>query len=244
MAASGHTWLTTLQQLANARNEQEQKQAVTVVARNQASLTVAKAIEAGTQISTLKRQDEQSVIDAVGALITLACHSLNVGKNMTDLQVYTASCTLVERFWYLKLEEFALIFRNGCTGFYGKLFDRVDVEIISSWIEKYWGSDERLGYLAKMDGAKIKKDEGLELLTIQNPELFKNAADKILREKRQMNKADSEKVPTYEVWLNGFKKQLPNMPESDLKRWLKEARKIGNAELENIIIIHLKKINP
>ena len=72
------------------------------------------------QISALiKTHGETVVADAVRALIVGVCENISVGKNMTENQIRFAGEIIVEKFWYLKLEDFSLCFRRGLVGDYG-----------------------------------------------------------------------------------------------------------------------------
>lgn len=48
---------------------------------------------------------------------------------------------IVEDFYYFNIEDFKLCFNNAKRGRYGKVYDRIDGNIIYEWLQKY--SEER-----------------------------------------------------------------------------------------------------
>lgn len=77
------------------------------------------------------------------ALIALAicevCDFFNVGKNMNDIQIAMTADLILESFGHLKLEELKYCFRRAMRQ--GKVFDRIDGNVLISWVREY--DDER-----------------------------------------------------------------------------------------------------
>lgn len=73
------------------------------------------------------------------ALISLAicevCDFFNVGKNMNDFQVAMTAELIIERFWYLRVEEVKYCFHRAMRT--QKVYDRLDGNIILGWLEEY-----------------------------------------------------------------------------------------------------------
>jgi hypothetical protein len=108
------------------------------------------------QISALiKTHGETVVANAVRALIVGVCENISVGKNMTENQIQFAGEMIVEKFWYLKLEDFALCFRRGLVGDYGKIYDRMDVQVLCEWLNEYESKRNE-------ECAKLQRDQGRE----------------------------------------------------------------------------------
>jgi hypothetical protein len=110
----------------------------------QSKVTLSTAIN-GMQLSALKCENEGQVLKAVKNLILALCESLNV-TSMNDYQVLEASMLLTEKYYFLKIEELIYIFKNAKLGRYGKSFNRIDIQVIGEWIDKYLTSDERAEY--------------------------------------------------------------------------------------------------
>lgn len=68
--------------------------------------------------------------------------SLNVGRGMTDFQVRDAAEVILIEFPYLTIADIAYVFRKAKTGYYGELYDRLDITVISRWFRRHWS--ERL----------------------------------------------------------------------------------------------------
>lgn len=85
-----------------------------------------------------KIKNEASETDA-RALLYIAlcevCDFFNVGKNMTDTQIAVTVDLILESFWHLHLEEIKYCFRRAMMR--EKLFDRLDGNIIISWLMQY-----------------------------------------------------------------------------------------------------------
>jgi len=72
-------------------------------------------------------------------MITDVVEQLNVGKTMNDKQVGRAAELIADEFYYLKPDDFKLCFDNAVKGRYGATYDRIDIQIICSWLNKYTG---------------------------------------------------------------------------------------------------------
>ena len=108
------------------------------------------------QISTISRTHGVEVLNkSIMALIVMVRENISVGKTMNENQIRFAGSAIAEKFWYLKLEDVALCFRRGILGEYGKLYDRLDVQILCDWIQQY--EQER-----NNECAKLQRDNGQE----------------------------------------------------------------------------------
>jgi hypothetical protein len=127
----------------------------------QSKVTMDQAIN-GNQLAVLKKENENQLMKAVKNLIVSLCESLNLTNSMNDYQVLEASMLLTEKYYYLKIEELILIFKNVKLGRYGKSFNRLDIQIICEWIEAYMISNERIEYFEKENTKhKIKNEAPL-----------------------------------------------------------------------------------
>lgn len=85
-----------------------------------------------------KIKNNASLTDARALLyiaICEVCDFFNVGKNMNDSQIAATADLILERFWYLKLEEVKACFHKAMIN--GRLFDRLDGNIILGWLRDY-----------------------------------------------------------------------------------------------------------
>lgn len=61
----------------------------------------------------------------------------NVGKSMSNVQVAQTIELIQQEYWMLKPEDFKLCFNNAKKGLYGQVYDRIDGQVILSWIQKH-----------------------------------------------------------------------------------------------------------
>lgn len=89
----------------------------------------------------------------------------SVGKTMGQNQLVSTIRLIVEDFYYLKIEDFKLCFNNAKKGKYGKIYDRIDGNIIYDWINQY--SLERMNFCISEDEKNIQPDTERRLSDIQ-----------------------------------------------------------------------------
>lgn len=89
------------------------------------------------QISTLRKESRPETVGKVTFLISKLCSSLNIGRNMTAPQIAMCAEAIVEEMWRFKLDDIDLCFRNGMTGKYGQIYDRMDQMVIFGWLKEY-----------------------------------------------------------------------------------------------------------
>lgn len=73
------------------------------------------------------------VMRIVGEMIMF----INVGKSMSEYQIAETSKMILSEFYFLKLEDFQVFFQRFKTGHYGKLFDRLDGQVIMLHLREY-----------------------------------------------------------------------------------------------------------
>lgn len=94
----------------------------------------------------------------------------NVGKGMNDIQVGQTVQLIQDEYWMLKPDDFKLCFNNAKKGMYGQVYDRLDGQIIMSWLNKHL--EGRMSYseneqIRKHDQLK-KQDEQVRNQQLQN----------------------------------------------------------------------------
>lgn len=103
----------------------------------------------------------------------------SVGKSMGQSQLVSTIQLVVEDFYYLNIEDFKLCFNNAKRGVYGKIYDRIDGNVIYGWITQY--AQERAFFCESIDdrhktsdtseriSTKIKnEDRAIRISEIQN----------------------------------------------------------------------------
>lgn len=100
-------------------------------------------------LATVKKYNGEDYMRAsMEVLVKNTCDLLNLGKALTDRQLDSLIGVIFSEYYYLTIADFKVCFRNGILGYYGKLFDRIDVMILMDWIETY--NQDRSGYTVGM----------------------------------------------------------------------------------------------
>lgn len=60
-----------------------------------------------------------------------------INSYMNAFQISTTVDFIIEKFYYLKLEDLKLCFKKAMMGEYGKMYNHIDGQIILNWITKY-----------------------------------------------------------------------------------------------------------
>ena len=61
----------------------------------------------------------------------------NAGNDMNDTQVALTVDLILEEYPYMQADDITLCFRNAMKGKYGKLYNRIDGQIIMGWLREY-----------------------------------------------------------------------------------------------------------
>lgn len=89
-----------------------------------------------------KEYGEQSLQAILVIILTDLIRFFNVGKTTGQEQLVQTIRLIIEDFYYFNIDDFKLCFNNAKRGFYGKVYDRIDGNIIYEWLQKY--SEERV----------------------------------------------------------------------------------------------------
>lgn len=61
----------------------------------------------------------------------------SVGKMMNDTQAAQTVDLIIEEFYFFKPDDFKLCFNRAKRGVYGKVYDRIDGQVIFEWLNTY-----------------------------------------------------------------------------------------------------------
>jgi hypothetical protein len=70
-------------------------------------------------------------------IVTDALSCFNVGKTMNDTQIALMVELILEEYYFLKPDDFKLMFKQAVMCVYGQVYDRIDVQVICSWLQQY-----------------------------------------------------------------------------------------------------------
>lgn len=181
--------------------------------RYQSALRLQEAVN-GTALATLRRADEAALLKAVKTLIIALSESLNLTQNLNEGQVVEITFLIAERYYYLKLEELVLVFKKAKMGEYGKTYNRLDVQIIFEWIEKYFCSEER-ALLLEREAQNYKTQEKKELGTLT--EVGRRIFEKIKDEMPPPTPLRTVRLPSNEIFFNEkLRNEAKHIPDDEL----------------------------
>lgn len=160
----------------------------------------------------MKRDRGSDVVkSALGILLCTVNDFFNLPNPMKASQIEQTTELIMERYYYLKLEEFQLCFKNAMAGDYGPLFNRLDGSVIFEWLKKFDAERDR--------AVEIKRNE--ETARSNMYEIFQSPAmQKVLTD--VVNKMEANKqapAPEPKRVLSPFEKQVQEewnrLPEND-----------------------------
>ena len=89
-------------------------------------------------LSTLRRERGEATARAVLVLIVNdMLDFFNAAADMNDRQVATTVDLILEEYPYMQADDITLCFRRAMKGKYGKLYNRIDGQIIMGWLREY-----------------------------------------------------------------------------------------------------------
>jgi hypothetical protein len=116
----------------------------------QKNLTLEGAILSNNFLAKFTGELETKALTSIQELLSNLQDSLNVDKKLSLTQEYETATLLIEKYGnILTLEEVALVFKKAKMSEYGKIFNRIDVQIIFEWIEKYLESEDKQGFFER-----------------------------------------------------------------------------------------------
>lgn len=93
-------------------------------------------------LAICRRQLGEMTAKAIVAMIlTDTALMFNTGQNMNQDQIVNLTEIILEDYYYMKLDDLKLCFKNAMKGKYGQTY-RMDASVILGWLEKY--TEERL----------------------------------------------------------------------------------------------------
>lgn len=89
-------------------------------------------------LATLGRERGEAIARAVLVIILNdMLDFFNAGDDMNDTQVALTVDFILEEYPYMQADDITLCFRNAMKGKYGKLYNRIDGQIIMGWLREY-----------------------------------------------------------------------------------------------------------
>ena len=85
----------------------------------------------------IEEHGTKNIIKSIFLLIKDFCNSFNVVRNMSEDQIIDCSMVIIQKYEKdnYRLEDFVQFFQAAKTGSYGKIYDRIDTQIIFEMLE-------------------------------------------------------------------------------------------------------------
>jgi len=145
-------------------------------------LTMNQAIS-GERIWSLKQKSKAQIIFTVAAITSHCLAQFNVTNGMSATQVAQFAEDFCDKFTTFSLEDLVLMFKKARMAEYGETFNRIDSQIIFTWLSKY---DQQ-------------RCDAIEAVHKQYEKTGEHYEDK---QPKELKKALSRPAPTYEAELD------------------------------------------
>jgi hypothetical protein len=192
-------------------------------ARYTSILDVSNAANGTKLLRLMKIIGQENVLDLLIILISDAVSFFNLpeGKNMNSDQVVFAANAIIEDYPLFSLEDFALCFKNGKIGKYGKNYSAFDGQILFSWLKAY--DLERDEVFVRQNKIETPKEPILPNLIVENlyekfglpiEESKKSKEEEFKKQKIDWLKQQQEKYKVVEETEKPTEPE-PDAPQSD-----------------------------
>lgn len=104
-----------------------------------------------TVASLAKSEGNVVMLKVLMLLVKDFCNSLNVVRNMNDDQMIEAASMLLDECGNFRLEDYVMMFAMAKRGDLVKIYDRLDIEIITKILNEYWGRRNIAGESAQAE---------------------------------------------------------------------------------------------
>lgn len=163
-----------------------------------------------TSIHTLKKTlniGDRELITILSSMILRASDHFNITNNVSENQAIDTASLLLEKYGYETLEDFSLIFKKAKKAEFGKVYNRIDTQIIFEWCEKHFEDKailrEQIHRNIKHEG--IKNDQDSVKMIESNFELGKPIID-ALKEAVFYDPEEEKKEIDFDAWRKEYLK--------------------------------------
>lgn len=184
----------------------------------QVSLKLSEAVN-GISISKIRKDAPEDAAIAIQRLVANLARSFNLSNTINNAQLLEMSLLIMEKYYYLKIEELAYVFKNAKLGQYGKVYNRLDIQIICEWIETYLVSEERISLFEKESQKYKQAEKEKSVMSDKSRERFKKIYESIISEFPEHQKEDENGkyiLIRHADYFNHLKELIPEMTEDQL----------------------------
>jgi hypothetical protein len=120
----------------------------------------------------------KTMLKVIFLLVKDFCSSLNLIRNMNEDQMIEAASMLIDECDNFRLEDYTIMFSMGKRGELARIFDHVDIQVITQMLDEYWRRRHKAGLLAQEDELLINLGPSLRMIDSvnqQDAQLMKSA---------------------------------------------------------------------
>ena len=107
------------------------------VVRFEREFSIARSVQSGVQLKKLAGYDWEFTMKTLIRLISNTCSFFNVQANMDDNQITMTASAIIEDYGTENLDDVVIALKMARGGAFGKLYGRIDGEVIMGWIALY-----------------------------------------------------------------------------------------------------------
>ena len=88
--------------------------------------------------SLVTQVGKKRMLKVIYLMVRDFCSSINVVRNMNEDQMIEAAAMLIDECGNFRLEDYAMMFSMGKRGELVKIYDRIDLSVITQMLDEYW----------------------------------------------------------------------------------------------------------
>lgn len=93
----------------------------------------------------VQKEGKKKMLAVLVLMVKDFCSSINVVRNMTEDQMIEAAAMLLEECGNFRLEDYLLMFAMAKRGHLAKTYDRIDIQLITAFLDEYWQHRKEAG---------------------------------------------------------------------------------------------------
>lgn len=165
---------------------------------------------------------------------------LNIKDTLNPNQILSTIDLILEEYGYMKPEDFKLCFNQAKKGFYGTVYNRIDGQVILTWLKEY--AIGRVEFFEQHNSKKVQKlNDARGLKTENMHSLYDKYIERSAKEESDLKvKKELEaelRKQAIEKWKSDYNAELPEPTEQQHMEY------ISKYPLNEEYINHFIKIN-
>lgn len=128
------------------------------------------------QLSSLRREQGDVAVEAIIAkLLNELCKYVSNNLETADIAMYAKM--IHKKYWYFKIDDLVLCFKNGMNGDYGKIYGNLKFDTLADWFSKYdfsmsnFYEDKSKQYKETYDANRSSEEKIVKFIALNNQDL-------------------------------------------------------------------------